>query len=174
MFYIEKDGEIIVAGESKLEVANTRDFIPDGDKLLILETNKEIVNCNGKFYFADDRKLKKQEKERIQGLSMTRSDFFDNTIKAWGADSEDLLPVVKGILRTLEISDVEKKIAINNYENALNFYRKHSLFTLLSGVPITIGNKTVTVSEDQWDSFFDEVDKRNPEAYRELLPGLGS
>ena len=115
-----------------------------------------------------------REKQRIQTLSMTRSDFFDNTIKAWGANSEDLLPVVKRILGTLEISDIEKKIAINNYENALNFYRKHALFTLLSGVPITIGNKTIIVTEDQWDSFFDKVDKRDPEAYRELLPDLQS
>ena len=174
MFYIEKDGEIIVADEDKSKVVNTRDFLPDGDELLILETDKEIVNCNGKYYFADDAELRRQEKLRIQTLSMTRSDFFDNTIKAWGASSEDLLPVVKGILETLGISDIEKKIAINNYENALNFYRKHTLFTLLSGIPIPIGSMTVIVSEGQWDRFFDKVDKRDPNAYKELLPDLES
>jgi hypothetical protein len=105
---------------------------------------------------------------------MTRSDFFDNTIKAWGADSEDLLSVVKSTLGALGISDIEKKIAINNYENALNFYRKHTLFTLLSGVPITIGDRTIVISEGQWDRFFDRVDKRDPGAYQELLPALES
>ena len=173
-YYIEKDREIIVASENKSEVANTKSLLPDGDELLILETNEEIVSCNGKYYFVDDGELKRQEKLRIQTLSMTRSDFFDNTIKAWGANSEDLLPVVKGILETLGISDIEKKIAINNYENALNFYRKHTLFTLLSGIPIPIGSMTVTVSEGQWDRFFDKVDKRDPNAYKELLSDLES
>lgn len=120
------------------------------------------------------KELRQMDKERIKELSMTRSDFFDGTIKAWGADSEDLLSVVVGALRTLSISETEKKIALNNYKNALNFYRKHSLFTLLSGVPITIGSKTITVTSDMWDSFFDETDKRNPDAYRELLPDLES
>lgn len=115
-----------------------------------------------------------KEHERIQALSMTRSDFFDNTIKAWGVNSEELLPVVEGILDTLPISDIEKKIAINNYENALNFYRKHTLFTLLSGIPITIGENTITMTAEHWDSFFVEVNKRNPDAYKELLPDLES
>ena len=174
MFYIERDGEILAVNESKAILVNTRKFIPGGNNLLILETDKEIVNCNGKFYFADDKELKKQERARIQTLSMTRSDFFDNTIKAWGADSKDLLSVVKSTLGALGISDIEKKIAINNYENALNFYRKHTLFTLLSGVPITIGDRTIVISEGQWDRFFDRVDKRDPGAYQELLPALES
>ena len=174
MYYIEKDGKIVIADSDKGKVSNVRILIPEYADLLILETDKEIVNCDGKFYFIDDPEYKQKEKERIQDLSMTRSDFFDNTIKAWGADGDDLLPVVKSILENLNISEIEKKIAINNYENALNFYRKHAIFTLLSGVPITIGNKTITITDDQWDSFFDEVNKKNPEAYRKLLPDLES
>lgn len=170
MFYIEKDGDIIVADNDKAIVANSRDIMPQYHDLLILETDKQIVEYRGKYYFIDDGRLKRKEKERIQALSMTRSDFFDGTIKAWGADSSDLLPAIKNILKTIQLSDVEKKIAINNYENALNFYRKHTLFTLLSGVPITIGSKTIVITEDQWDRFFDEVNKQNPDAYRELLP----
>jgi hypothetical protein len=101
---------------------------------------------------------------------MTRSDFFDSTIKAWGANSRVLLAAIEDILETLPISDIEREIAINNYENALNFYRKHTLFTLLSGVPITIGENTIIVTEAQWDRFFDKVNKRDPDAYKELLP----
>lgn len=121
-----------------------------------------------------DAREAQEEKERIHNLSMTRSDFFDATIKAWGADSADLLPIIIEILGTLPISDIEKKIAINNYNNALNFYRKHTLFTLLSGVPITIGENTIMITEAQWDSFFDKTDKRDPDAYKELLPDLES
>ena len=101
---------------------------------------------------------------------MTRSDFFDGTIKAWGVNGDDLLPVIETLINSLNITDVEKKIAINNYKNALNFYRKHALFTLLSNVPIPIASPPVVITATQWDKFFDETAKRNPDAYKELLP----
>lgn len=113
-----------------------------------------------------------KERERIQALSMTRSDFFDGTIKAFGADSDDLLVAIQTVLATAPISEIEKKVAINNYRNALNFYRKHPLFTILSGVAIPLGGVTITITSSQWDRFFDETDKKNPDAYKELLPPL--
>ena len=130
---------------------------------------KEVIVYDETQEEADAREAQ-EEKERIQSLSMTRSDFFDNTIKAWGTDDKELLPIIKGILETLGVSDLEKKIAVNNYNNALNFYRKHTLFTLLSGIPIPVGDIVVNVSSEKWDSFFDKVSKRDPEAYKELLP----
>lgn len=112
-----------------------------------------------------------QERERIQALYMTRSDFFDGLIKAFGIDEDDLLPVLQQILNNLALEEMQKKIAINNFKNALNFYRKHDLFTLLSGVTIPITESvSITIESEQWDKFFDETDKRNPEAYKELLP----
>ena len=114
------------------------------------------------------------EKQRILALYMTRSDFFDSLIRAFGLDEDDLLPILQQLLSTLSIDEVQKKIALNNYKNALNFYRKHDLFTLLSGVPIPISKKvSITIESEQWDKFFDETDKRNPEAYKELLPKGG-
>lgn len=109
-----------------------------------------------------------KEKERITNLYMTRSDFFDGTIKAFGADADDLLTVIENVLSTLPIQDVDKKIAINNYKNALNFYRKHSLFALLTDIELPIG-EGVAITSKQWDKFFDETSKRNPDAYKELL-----
>jgi hypothetical protein len=101
---------------------------------------------------------------------MTRSDFFDGTIKAFGADSEDLLVAIQGVLAVLPISDIEKKVAINNYKNALNFYRKHPLFEMLSDKPIPLtADLSITITSEQWDKFFDETDKGNPDAYKELL-----
>jgi len=76
-----------------------------------------------------------------------------------------LLTVLSSLLATIPLSNTEKKIALNNYKNALNFYRKHTLFTLLSGVPIPISEtETITITSEQWDRFFDTRD------YRELLP----
>ena len=118
-----------------------------------------------------EEEQKEIERQRILNLYMTRSDFFDGTIKAFGADSTDLLGIIEQVLGTLPISPIEKKISINNFENALNFYRKHPLFTMLSNVPIPIAtNTTVVITPAQWDKFFDETDKKNPDAYKALLP----
>lgn len=147
-----------------------------------------------------------KERERIQSLSMTRSDFFDGTIKAFGVGQDELLVAIETVLAGLEITDVDKKVALNNYKNALNFYRQHPLFTMLTDVEIPLGvnnvsnpddettpsvekgvnevssldeettppvekeGVSITISSEQWDRFFDETDKGNPEAYKELLP----
>jgi hypothetical protein len=118
-----------------------------------------------------EEEQKEKEAERIRELYMTRSDFFDGLIRAFGIDEDDLLPVLQQLLVTLPIEDVQKKIALNNYKNALNFYRKHDLFTLLSGVTIPVTPElSITIESEQWDRFFDETNKRNPDAYKELLP----
>lgn len=145
-----------------------------------IEISEEIFNEIDKYTYFDgeivpdpnyEEKLALKEKERIGKLSMTRSDFFDGTIKAFGADSDELLIVIEDILDRLDIEQTEKKVAINNYRNALNFYRNHTLFTLLSDIPIEISqNLTVTITSEQWDNFFDQTDKKNPDAYKELLP----
>ena len=102
---------------------------------------------------------------------MTRSDFFDGLIRAFNVDEDDLLPVLQQILGTLPIQDTQKKIAINNYKNALNFYRKHPLFTMISGVPIPVSEEvTILVTSEQWDNFFSSTTAGDPDAYRELLP----
>lgn len=144
-----------------------------------IEISEEIYNEIDKYTYNDgeividtnyEEKRHQKEHQRIQNLSMTRSDFFDGTIKAFGADSDELFLVIKKILDSLEVGTSEKKIALNNYRNALNFYRKHSLFTLLSNIPIQISQDlTVTITSEQWDNFFDQTDKKNPEAYKELL-----
>lgn len=140
----------------------------------IEETDKEYVLDGEEYVLKDEAwedKQAQKEKERIQELYMTRSDFFDATIRAFGADEDDLLTAIGGVLVPMGIDNVEAKIALNNYKNALNFYRKHPLFTMLSNVNIPISDEVViNITSDQWDRFFDETSKKNPEAYKELLP----
>ncbi len=170
MYYaIIKDNKIF--GTSECPYTN--------EEIINIEISEEIFNDIEKYTYYEgeiiadshyEEKQAQKEQERINSLSMTRSDFFDGTIKAFGADSNDLLVIIENILDTLEIDTIEKKIAINNYRNALNFYRNHVLFTLLSNVPIKISEElTVTITEKQWDKFFDETNKKNPDAYQELL-----
>lgn len=112
-----------------------------------------------------------KEHERIQELFMTRSDFFDATIKAFGTDESDLLQALSGAIMPIGLDDITTKIALNNYKNALHFYRKHTLFEMLSDIEIPVSETLVIrISKEQWDRFFDETNKKNPEAYKELLP----
>ncbi len=154
------------------------------DDILNIEVDDELYNAylqNPAMYIWDienqkviidpeyDNKQKQKEKERIQELFMTRSDFFDGTIMAWGVGQDELLVLIQGLLATLPIEDVKKLIAINNFKNALNFYRKHNLFQMLTGIPIPLTETLqVIIKDEHWDKFFDETDKKNPEAYKEL------
>ena len=100
-----------------------------------------------------------QEHERIQGLSMTRSDFFDGMIMAFGLDSKELRVIVKNVLGSINITPVQIRVALNNYDNALNFYRKHTLFTLINNVQIPISETIYLLfTDDIWDKFFDTKD----------------
>lgn len=118
-----------------------------------------------------DEQKELEEKARIQELSMTRSDFFDGTIMAWGIGQDELLVLIQGLLATLPIEDVKKLIAINNFKNALNFYRKHDLFKMLVNIPIQLTETIqIILTEESLDKFFDEVDKGNKATAWQYLP----
>ena len=173
MYYIEENSKIVLFDESKGRLVDTIAFMPQYQELEILETDKEIVTFDGEFYFVDDEeyiaKKEQAERERIQALSMTRSDFFDGMIMAFGLGQAELRVVIENILNSINITDVEIKVALNNYDNALNFYRKHTLFTLLSGIDIPITDDyIINITGEQWDKFFDETSKGNPNAYSML------
>ena len=132
---------------------------------IIEETETALLALS---YTQDELDL--QEQSHIQQLSMTKSDFFDGTIKAFGLDQDDLQPAIELILTQLQISEIDKKVAMNNYKNAKDFYRKHTLFTLLSDREIPISEtQSIKISSTQWDKFFDETNKGNKEAYKELI-----
>lgn len=118
-----------------------------------------------------NEELEEKEQARIQELFMTRSDFFDGTIQAWGVGQDELLVLIQTILATLPIEDVKKLMAINNFKNALNFYRKHDLFKMLVNIPIQLTETIqVTIQDSHLDKFFDEVDKGNKETAWQYLP----
>lgn len=140
---------------------------------LIKENPDKYKIFNGNVIAKTDEEYLQQQAEeeqaRIQNLYMTRSDFFDATIRAFGADDDDLLTAISGVIIPMSIDQINTKIALNNYKNALNFYRKHPLFTVLSNVPIKLSDElTITITPEQWDKFFNEMDKKNPDAYKIL------
>ena len=119
-----------------------------------------------------EEEKEQQEYERIQELSMTRSDFFDGMIMAFGLGQAELRAIVENILNSINITPVEIKVALNNFDNALNFYRKHTLFTLINGVNIPISEiMYLLFTSDIWDKFFNTKDyKELQKAIHEIEP----
>lgn len=150
------------------------------DDYFQIEVTEEIYNNIEKYIYKDgeivinenyEQEQLEKEKSRIQELSMTRSDFFDGTIMAWGIGQDELLVLIQGLLATLPIEDVKKLIAINNFKNALNFYRKHDLFKMLVNIPIQLTETIqVILTNESLDKFFDEVDKGNKATAWQYLP----
>jgi hypothetical protein len=169
MYYFHiQNNQIVGKGQARLlnaeNIEVSQDIYDESEKY-IYQDGEIILNPN---YEAEQAQ---KEKERIQELSMTRSDFFDGTIQAWGVGQDELLVLIQALLATLPLPDVKKLIAINNYKNALNFYRKHDLFKMLVGIPIKLGDNIQLVIEDEHlDKFFDEVNKGNKETAWQYLP----
>lgn len=112
-----------------------------------------------------------KEKERIQELKMSKSDFFDGTIDAWGINEDALLPLIQSMLAPLPLDEKQKLKAINNFKNAQNFYRKHDLFKMIVNIPLQLTESIqVIITDEHLDKFFDEVDKGNKDTAWQYLP----
>ena len=133
---------------------------------IIEETETELQALD----YTNEERIE-QERERIQELFMTRSDFFDGTIDAWGIGEDELLLVIQQLLGSLPFANNTKLKALNNFKNALNFYRKHTLFNLLVGQPIPLTeNIQITLTNEALDKYFDEVNKGNKDTAWQYLP----
>lgn len=145
-----------------------------------IEVEEEIYNDIEKYIYQDgeiilnpnyEAEQAAKEKARIQELKMTKSDFFDGTIDAWGVNEDALLPLIQSMLAPLPLDEKQKLKAINNFKNAQNFYRKHDLFKMIVGAPIQLTeNIQVVIEEEHLDKFFDEVDKGNKATAWQYLP----
>lgn len=143
----------------------------------MVEMNVQQSDIDGYWYLTEkcpmksDEEKELEEKARIQELFMTRSDFFDGTIDAWGIGEDELLLVIKQVLALLPFEDKMKLKALNNFKNALNFYRKHALFSLLVNNPIKLTDTIqVTLTDEALDKYFDEVNKGNKDTAWQYLP----
>ena len=139
--------------------------------LFALEANEIIVDGEVQIDPDYEAKIAQAEAERINELFMTRSDFFDGTIDAWGVGEDELLFLVQRMLTGLSLENNQKLKAINNFKNALNFYRKHDLFKILIGMPIQLTETTqVIITDESLDKYFDEVAKGNKATAWQYLP----
>ena len=166
MFIAKNHDLIVLAKETREEL--------EAALQLMNYTSIEETDVNYIFYnkqYVTEAEFIEHEKARIQELFMTRSDFFDGTIDAWGIGEDELLFVVQRMLMGLPLDNASKLKAINNFKNALNFYRKHTLFALLVNAPIQLTeNIQVVITEEHLDNFFKEVANGNKDTAWKYLP----
>lgn len=156
-FYTIQNNSILIA-ENRQALEKYYDNVlplPDDyeEGKYIVEEGELVLNPNW-----EEEKARK-ERERLDALFMTRSDFFDGFIMAFGLDSKELRVIVENVLGQINITPVQIRVALNNYDNALNFYRKHTLFTLINNVQIPISETMYLLfTNGIWDKFFDTKD----------------
>lgn len=102
---------------------------------------------------ADEREAQ-QEQERINLLHMTRGDFFEGFILATGLS----IPTLRSYIDTLPLTDLEKQLYYNRFDNALDFYRGYPAVSVIGHL--------LGMSEEQLTLFFETKD------YHHLMPNV--
>ena len=120
------------------------------------ETQDEYVLDGEEYVLKDEAWEEKQaqkERERIAHLSLTRGDVFRGLLQARGVTRLMLRGMIEG---NELLSDVQKEMALIDFDEALNFYRGNAL---IDTVGLALG-----IESEQLDQFFETND------YTYLLP----
>lgn len=151
-YYIEDKKQIVVCEQSKEQLLTTLKFMPQYQDLEILETEKEIINFEGKLYFKDDiqEEIEQKERERIGNLSLTRGDVFRALFQAKQVTRDEIRAMIKN---NELISEVQRELALIDFDEALHFYRGN---TLIDTLGLALG-----ITSEQLDKFFETNDYKH-------------
>lgn len=146
-YYIEKEDKIVLYSSKKANLEKALECMPQYVDLKINRTSKGIVEFEGKFYFEDDEEylaLKRaKEEEDLGNLHMTRGDVFEALILAKQKTKAD----VRQLIENYEgLTDLEKALYLNRFDEALEFYRKYPAIDLIGAA--------LEISKEQMDNFF--------------------
>ena len=94
-----------------------------------------------------EEELAQQEKERIAMLSLTRGDVFRGLLMAKGVTRAQLRAMIE---TNEQLTEVEREMALIDFDEALNFYRGNEL---ISTVGLALG-----ITSEQLDKFFKTKD----------------
>lgn len=151
MYYIQENEKIVLFDENKEKLENTILFMPQYKEFEIKETDKKIVNFEGEFYFDDDATyltlLKERETQRISNISLTRADVFESLILARGLTKNDLRLFIEN---DDSLTDIQKILYLNRFDDALEFYRKHPAIDFIA--------TKLNITSENMDKFFDTKD----------------
>ena len=113
-------------------------------------TDKEYVLDGEEYVLKDEaweEKQKQAERERIAMLSLTRGDVFRGLLMAKGVTRL----MLRGMIETNEqLTEVQKEMALIDFDEALNFYRGNAL---IDTVGLALG-----IEAEQLDKFFETND----------------
>ena len=93
-----------------------------------------------------DEEKAKEERERLDMLSMTRGDVFEALILAKGLGKAQ----IRAMIEQAELDTVTKALYLNRFDEALEFYRGYPIFDMLG--------EALDITPSMLDRFFDEKD----------------
>ena len=124
----------------------------------LIETHENIITTpTGDIYTESDfetikkskeyqDKLAKQERERLNMLSMTRGDVFEALILAKGLGKAQ----IRAMIEQAELDTVTKALYLNRFDEALEFYRGYPIFDMLG--------QALGITSEMLDKFFETRD----------------
>lgn len=120
------------------------DFIVEQNHQKGYEINETETSIEAWGYTEEE--IKKQERERLDNLSMTRGDVFEALILARGLTK----PQIRAMIENAELDTMTKALYLNRFDEALSFFRGHPVFDF-------IGNM-LNITSTQMDDFFETKD----------------
>ena len=98
-----------------------------------------------------DEEKAKEERKRLDNLSMTRGDVFEALILAKGLGKAQ----IRAMIEQAELDTVTKALYLNRFDEALEFYRGYPIFDMLG--------QALGITGEMLDKFFETKD------YKELI-----
>lgn len=145
MLYAIKDGVLYQSYDEEALKFYSDDIKPlpvdYEDGKYIIENDELVLNPN----YEEEQKQK--EKERIAMLSLTRGDVFRGLLMAKGVTRAQLRAMIE---TNEQLTEVEKEMALIDFDEALNFYRGNAL---IDTVGLALG-----ITGEQLDKFFETND----------------
>lgn len=93
-----------------------------------------------------DEEKAKEERKRLDNLSMTRGDVFEALILAKGLGKAQ----IRAMIEQAELDTVTKALYLNRFDEALQFYRGYPIFDMLG--------QALGITSEMLDKFFDTKD----------------
>ena len=93
-----------------------------------------------------EEELAKEERERLDKLSMTRGDVFEALILAKGLGKAQ----IRAMIEQAELDTMTKALYLNRFDEALEFYRGYPIFDMLG--------QALGITSEMLDKFFETKD----------------
>lgn len=123
----------------------------------MVELDVEQSDIDNAWYLAEKCPMKsaeekaKEERKRLDNLSMTRGDVFEALILAKGLGKAQ----IRAMIEQAELDTVTKALYLNRFDEALEFYRGYPIFDMLG--------QALGITSEMLDKFFETKD------YHELI-----